>query len=409
MTHSKEPTELILLPSLKAERRPNGGWILTSKYVSGAEEYAKYWPGQVTSLVSLRDDPPSDMDPIEVMPGKLSTGIELRPQSEADLARRLSSAAMVLAFLSPYERATARLCRRIGVPIVFTSEYTPRTERQIVDLEVKNPLRRWRRKIWLWQAEQSRRAALRDAAGLQCSGSPTYERYRHHTSNSMMFFDNRVPMFDVISEVDLSEKARSIATGRPLRLVFGGRLVAMKGVLQLPRVALELKRCGIPFSFRIYGSGELVSELRRKISDYELQDQVALGGVLDFHSGWLPLLKREADLFVCCHPQGDPSSTYPEVMSCGVPIVGYNNEAFLGIVQHSGGGWLSAMNDPVGLASVLVRLHHDRGELVETAQSARAFALTHTFEATFKRRILHMIQASRLPEHLKEAQSNANT
>ena len=50
-----------------------------------------------------------------------------------------------------------------------------------------------------------------------------------------------------------------------------------------------------------------------------LQDLVTLRGVVDFATGWIPLLKQQADLFVCPHPQGDPSSTYPEVMSCGVP------------------------------------------------------------------------------------------
>ena len=75
-----------------------------------------------------------------------------RPDSSRAQRRRLGQAAVDSgrrARLSlAAEAATARLCHRIGVPLVFTSEYSPRTERQIIDAEVPNLPRRWRRKLW---------------------------------------------------------------------------------------------------------------------------------------------------------------------------------------------------------------------------------------------------------------------
>lgn len=385
-----KPTELLLLPSLRATRGPNGGLVLTRKYMNGAAEYARHWPGPVTTLAYLDDHPSNDMDHAEFMPGEGETGLEVRPTDPEAQAERLARGAVALAFLSPNEAETARICQRIGLPLVFTSEYSPRTERQIIDAEVANPLRRWRRKLWAAGAERSRQAILRIAAGLQCSGVPTFDLYRPLQPESLLFFDNRVPEADVISETALAVKAVAVMEGRPLRLVFGGRLIAMKGVREIPKVAAELARLGVPFTFDIHGRGALEQELRAEIARRGLGDKVRIGDALEFQTGWIPFLKREADIFVCCHPQGDPSSTYPEVMSCGVPIAGYDNEAFVGVVQHSGGGWLSPMNDPVALAARLAELHRDRSQIVEVAARARAFARSHTFEATFARRAAHL-------------------
>lgn len=396
-----EPRELILLPSLKAFRGPRGGLVLTQKFIDGVAAYARSWPGPVTTLVGLTDMPGSDMDHVEILPGTVAPALELRPAGLDALAQRIRAAALVSGFLSPYELETAQVCRRLGVPLVFTSEYTLRTEKQILDAEVANLLIRWRRKLWVTQAERKRRQVLALAAGLQCSGAPTYEVYRHLHPNVMIFFDNRVPRGDVIDAAALDAKLEALARKRPLRLVFGGRLIAMKGVRDLPRLALALKRGGVAFTLDIYGRGSLEEALARDIADMGLDREVQLKGVVDFKRAWVPLLKEATDLFVCCHPQGDPSSTYPEVMSCGVPIAGYDNEAFQGIVRHSGSGWLSPTGDVEDLARTVARLAGAREELAAAARRARDFALAHAFEDTFAARTGHMVRLSRLPEEVK--------
>jgi colanic acid/amylovoran biosynthesis glycosyltransferase len=395
--------ELIVLPSITAHRGPRGGLVLTQKYLNGVAAYADGWPGPVVSLVRLSDKPTTDMDHVEVLPGQERTEFEVRPKSSDELARRLSKAAAVAALLSPDEAETAILCANLSVPLIFGSEYSVQTEMQIIDASVANPLRRWRQKWWTIGAERKRLAALRIAAGIQCSGTPTYEVYRHVNANALLYFDNRVPRDAVISEVDLETKLADMSKRPALRLVFGGRLIAMKGVRYLPGMAAELRRLGIPFTMRVYGRGPLEALLSKQISKLGLEKQVELMGSRDFLTQWIPLLKRDTDLFVCPHPQGDPSSTYPEVMSCGVPIVGFDNEAFVGVCAHSNGGWLSPSKDPIALAAVIARLHSKRDEIAAAARNAREFALAHAFEITFARRTRHLVDASRLPQCLKSA------
>lgn len=386
--------ELILLPALKAHPGQNGGLVLTRKYMNGAAEYAARWPGPVTSLVDLHDTPTTDLDHVEVFPGAEVTGIELRPTDEKALAERLRGAAAVLAFLSRYELPTARLCRQIGVPIIYTAEYSVRTERQIMRTQTRNPILRARRNLWITRSERLRKEALGLAQGLQCSGTPTYAAYHELISPCLLFFDNRVPRAQVLPEIELVQKSAVLEAKRPLRLVFGGRLIEMKGVQHLPHFARALRARGVPFTLDIYGGGPLEEALATQIAAMDLSTQVRLRGVLDFESEWIPRLKSEVDLFICCHPQGDPSSTYPEVMSCAVPIAGFDNEALAGIVEHSGAGWATPLGDVEALADTVAALHDNRGAMVEASAKARAFALEHCFEATMDKRSAHLRQCS---------------
>lgn len=387
--------ELVVIPSIRA-RQDADGLMLTRKYVEGTRAYAERWPGPVTSLVRLTADESHDMDPVLHRDGVEPAAVELVPDTVEALGRRIGRAAAVLLFLSRQERATAELCRKLGVPVIYITEYSPKTERQILASEVANPLVRARRHLWLWRNERIRRAMLAGAGGLQCSGTPTYRHYRGQVRDTILFFDNRVRLADVADDGLLAAKAARVLSDRPLRLVFGGRLAPMKGVMDLIRVAAELRRAGVPFELDIVGDGPLRGALHDAIGAASLGPAVRLRGPLDFASGWIPFLRSEADLFLCCHPQGDPSSTYPEVMSCGVPIVGYGNEAFEGIVAHADAGWVTPLRDPRALAREVCRLHRERGEIADHARRARDFAAAHAFERTYVRRTDHILRNSRL-------------
>jgi len=167
----------------------------------------------------------------------------------------------------------------------------------------------------------------------------------------------------------------------------------MKGVLELPRVARTLTELNVSFTLDIVGDGPLKEKLCLEIAALG-NERIRIHPSMDFRSGWVPFLKKNADLFLCCHLQGDPSSTYPEVMSCGVPIVGYDNEAWAGLMRYSGAGWHSPIGDTAGLAKQIAFLHSARQLLVEAAWRSRDFAKKHCFESTFARRTAHLLEGS---------------
>jgi colanic acid/amylovoran biosynthesis glycosyltransferase len=81
---------------------------------------------------------------------------------------------------------------------------------------------------------------------------------------------------------------------------------------------------------------------------------------------------------------------YLEMMSNGLPIVGYANEALAGILKRTSVGKAVPLYDNEGLARVIRELNDERGPLLEWSRTALGFAKEHTFDQTFRRRIEHV-------------------
>ncbi|MEZ4290401.1 MAG: hypothetical protein R3E53_07630 [Myxococcota bacterium] len=95
----------------------------------------------------------------------------------------------------------------------------------------------------------------------------------------------------------------------------------------------------------------------------------------------------EADLFVCCHVQDDPSCTYLEASGAGLPIAGYGNRMWRHFAAAAGSGVVTPMKRPVALAEAIGDLLAAPDRLATLSRRARAFALEHCFEREFEKRV----------------------
>jgi|SRR5271166_5845943 len=381
---------LAVLTDLGVRVVPKGTIILTQKFIDGMVEYLKYWDGPVAAIMEPTNKPSWNLDEVEIDPARLPFKVEVFSYNDPGLGRLLAGRKMILASVSHRQNHLSTLCRSIGVPCVYVAEFTLKTVCQIIQAETSNPLLRWRRIWWRYNQERRHRRAIRMASGIQCNGTPTFEAYREINPRPLLFFDTRVRDDWLITEQELNERTGQLMRGGPLRLMYSGRLALMKGADHLVRVASKLRSLRVPFEFTICGDGPLGPQIRAEITRLGLDDCVRLTGVIDFKTELTPLTKRQVDLFVCCHRQGDPSGTYVDVMSCGVPFVGYDNEAFQGIVRHSAAGWMVPMDQTDRLAEKIAELSADRAELVNAARKSLEFARKHTFERTFRTRIEHL-------------------
>jgi len=393
MDHS---TTLAVLPSLSARITRSGGVVLTEKFIDGMQKYLEHWNGPVTAFMEPTHVPSSNLDEVETDPAKLPFKLEVVSFADSKLGQLVAGHRLALGSVSYRQNHLGALCRSIGVPCVYIAEYSLKARFQVVQSAVRNPLISLRRHWWEFNQERRHRRAIRLASGIQCNGMPTFEAYRWINPSPFLFFDTRVTEDMLITEGELAERAEALKRGDPLRLLFSGRLILMKGADHLVQVAAELRRLGVPFEMTICGGGVLEPRMRADVQRLGLGDCVKLAGILDFKAKLVPLTKHHTDLFVCCHRSGDPSCTYLEVMSCGVPIVGYDNEAFQGIVHESGVGWLGPMNRPERIAEKIAELAKDRAGLLDASRRAMEFGRRHTFDRTFKARIEHMKSCSAL-------------
>ncbi|MES2888566.1 MAG: glycosyltransferase [Pseudomonadota bacterium] len=387
--------KLVLLPTLAVSVKPDGRLGVTRKFMDGVQAFQQRWLGPVSVLAEREVDTPDHLDQDVVNPAELPFELKVVDFDRLLDEPALEGAGVVLGSLGFRQNHVVRVCRQRGVPCVLTSEYSLPTRNQIVDAGTRHRLLRMRRHFWERQQEKAQRLAVRDADGLQCNGTPTFEAYATLNPKPLLYFDTRVTRDMLITKEALDTRLAHCRTHQPLRLLFSGRLVPMKGAHDLVEMARHLKGLGVPFELTICGDGESSEAMRTAIATHGLESQVHMVGVLDFHTELMPRVQHQTDLFVCCHPQGDPSCTYLETLSCGVPIVGYDNEAFNGLNRRSSAGWITPLNDPLAMAQRIAVLDRQRDPMSQASHRALQFASQHTFELTFQRRIEHLASCVR--------------
>lgn len=382
---------LTILQPLKVKLLPNGEVLLTRKLIEAVGELAKYWSGSITVMMEETQEDNDQIDSkifkLDGLPFKLEI-ISFDQITPALLHQHQSS--LVLAAPEYRQNHISQVCKIAGVPCIYVSEYSLKTRKQIVNVSTSNPLIRLRRLIWTYSQEHKQRKAIAMADGLQSNGTPTYQEYKHINRKPLFFFDTRISEDMLATEADIERRTENRSQDMPLRLVFSGRLIKMKGADHLLEVARELKQLKVKFEMFISGIGELEEMMHQQIAANQLNDCVKMLGVPDFKTDFFPFVKNNIDLFVCCHRQGDPSCTYIETMAGGVPIVGYANEAFQGIAEMSEAGWVVPMNQPKQMAKKIAELSHNREEIKSMSFKSLKFAQQHTFEKTFQARVKHM-------------------
>ena len=214
-----------------------------------------------------------------------------------------------------------------------------------------------------------------------------FDEYAQLNQHRLLYFDNRITDDLLVDSEALKRRlAKLDADSDPLQLVFTGRLTITKGVLDLVDVAIELRKQDVNFHMSIVGAGDLADALQSQVHNNGLEAFVDVLPPKAFRSDLIPFVQR-MDLFVCPHPQGDPSCTYIETLACGVPIVGYANEALEGVARYSNAAWPVPLGDYRALAGEIVRLARDRAAVSAASWRALEFATQHTFDKTYRARV----------------------
>jgi glycosyltransferase involved in cell wall biosynthesis len=383
---------LIVVTPLKGVLRQNNRILLTQKFLEGMALYKELWGGPLTLVCRRAEQASDNLDNVEVEMGSAPFRTVCTDALDQSVQEVADSRSLVLASVN-FTNLSA-ICRAKGIPCVYISEYTLLTRVQIAREIQRTPLHGWWHALREFRLERAQKKAITISSGIQCNGTPTYQAYQALTPQPLLYFDTRISEDLMAPAPLLEERFARLRRDKKLHLVFSGRLKRMKGVHHLPQVAVHLRKLDIPFEMSVCGDGELGSQLRSEIEGLGLQDSFKLMGNLDFKSELIPFVTKHADLFVCCHVQGDPSCTYLETMACGVPIVGYSNEAFEGLVQAAGAGWATPLHRPTDLAEQIASLHRDPEKIRAASERSLAFAREHTFEKTFRRRIDHLNQVA---------------
>lgn len=388
--------QLTLIPSVPVWAEGDE-LVFDRKFYDGLMHYVSAWPGRVRCLAWSGTQAAAGFGTVRAAAGDTRFDIELLDERVAIGREHLASASVVLAAADDYRQLpVAALCRELGIRCAFVIEYIPETRHQIIEMEASNPFVRWRRDFFLRRRERERRAAFEACDGLHANGMPAYDAYQS-LGNCLLYFDTRMDRSSLISDGALGARLATLLQPRPLRLAFSGRLVAIKGADHLVEVAARLQARGVACEWTIYGAGELEAELRTRVRRLGLSPFLQFRGAVDFDTELIPAIQSRCDLYVMLHRQSDPSCTYLETLSCGIPIVGYNNRALGGLLRVADVGTGVAIDDIDGVVDALTALDADRPAIARMSRAALNFARGHAFEDTFQRRINHLIDLAAVP------------
>ncbi len=381
----KDP-HLMITPSVPAWKSDNA-LIFDRKFYDGMLLYSQKWPGKLSCVISLSTTKLPEFGTVTINPNSLPFKCITLEEHLIITAQHLQDASIVLASGDADNQLhLSKLCKQKNIKCVYIIEYIPETRYQIAALSTSNTIVKLRRFFYIWEKERKRLASFKLCDGLQSNGTPAYNEY-NFVGNNLLYFDTRVFENQIIDDENLQQRLDYLSENKPLRIAFSGRLIKIKGADHLVELALKLKQNNTPFQLTIYGAGELSSEMKAYILKHKLENYVSMPGSVDFYKTLIPELKQTVDLFVCLHRQSDPSCTYLETLSCGIPIVGYKNRAFAGILDNCDIGWGVPLNNIDEVCRIITYLHNNRSELLDKSNNSAAYARLHDFESTFQRRI----------------------
>lgn len=362
---------------------------LDVKFVEGMHRQQAHWPSRITCL--LRRGAPSIPFGRDYDRGELPFDLRILDQDETLDAHHLAGGDLIYAGGDDFRCLELIDHLKPGQKIVYVIEYTDETRRQIIDLDRdRGLLGRLKGRIWLMKQEKKRRRAFRAADALQSNGYPAHDLYSPMCRDNLLYLDGRMTPELFATETEMAAREAHLAGGGPLRMVYSGRLETMKGAQDLVPVARRLAEMGVDFTLDVFGSGSLEAEVSNGIKTLPDPSRVRMHGAVDFEKQLVPFTRQQADIFLGCHRQSDPSCTYIEAMGCGVAVVSYDNRMWQRLNGEAQAGWGTPLGDVSGMADQIARIARDRGLIVRAARNAWAFSQTHGFLPEFQMRMEHL-------------------
>ena len=200
-------------------------------------------------------------------------------------------------------------------------------------------------------------------------GADTYEGYRDWCPKPFMIHDAQVQPSELAAMDDVQAKIESLTDDRPLKIVYAGRAISMKGPDHWLNALAIARDAGVNFIAQWFGTGDQIDNMQQQINKLNLSDRVALPGHLEGRKAMMDAI-FDADMLLFCHMTPESPRILIESMGQATPIVGYGSNYSEELI-HKGGGDLvpiGAIND---LAQRVIALDQDREQLRKLMHQAR--------------------------------------
>lgn len=271
---------------------------------------------------------------------------------------------------APFDWSTlaAEICIRRGRGYNMEADWNLPVTSHYIWSPMPFGLNKLRKKLWLvhhnrryWRCLEHSRLAL-------LQGEDVYNEYRTIAPNAHSVLNVQITDREKIPADRLAAKLVGVGADRPLRLVYAGRAIAMKGPMYWLETLRHLRAAGVRFEAVWFGTGAMLGEMQRTIARHGLEDCCRLPGSADRTVVFEAM--RDADAFLFCHMGKESPRCLVEALASAAPLVGFGSDYSRSLVRDQGGGVFVEPGDSAGLARAMAELDRDRpalGELIAAA------------------------------------------
>ncbi|MBP8128457.1 MAG: glycosyltransferase family 4 protein [Candidatus Hydrogenedentes bacterium] len=177
------------------------------------------------------------------------------------------------------------------------------------------------------------------------------------------------------------ERLERVWSARPIRLVYGGRIVQQqKRVMDFVPLAEKLLERRVDFVFDIIGAGRQLAELRTAL------EQVPHGGrvrLLDrVPPEAMPRVWAEHDIFIQTSDFEGTSNSMLESMACGtVPVITRTESGVAGVIEENANGMLVPIGEMDVMADVIAALAQQPERIAVMGRAAHETARLYSMES----------------------------
>jgi glycosyltransferase involved in cell wall biosynthesis len=309
---------------------------------------------------------------------------QARRQLMADLAPLMRDARVVHAgvdsALRPIQLTGLRMAARAGKTSVLIGPDMDPTEVMRAQRQLRLGLkqRMFQRLHRLTFERAMHKEAGRASVSMLKQGL-VYDSYARFAKNPKAFCHTMHRTEDVVAEPVLEQRLARMAAARQLRLVYFGRLVARKGLVDAIHVIALLRRQGLDVSYDIFGDGEQRDELQRLAAQLGLESHVRCHGHVPYGPELFRSLQGFDALLFSPTEEDTPRMVY-DAMACGLPLLTSDIPFLRTRAEHDGVSVVFRVGDREGAARCIAELHGDRGRLRALSRKARLAGLNHTVE-----------------------------
>lgn len=241
----------------------------------------------------------------------------------------------------------------------------------------------WDRLHWRAMRIAERRVVRGASLGL-FHGADCYDYFRNNCRNPHLIHNVHVSASELPSELEVAAKCSRVRDRQPLRIVYAGRMVPMKGPDHWLATLAELRDLGVPFEATWLGDGPLHEPMQAEVVRLGLGDCVQLPGFVRERERVLQSL-RAADALLFCHLTPESPRVLIEALNQATPILGYDSPYPADLTLH-GGGRLTPRGNPQALAAMVAKLDRDRQALATLIRDAANAGKGLTDELVFVHR-----------------------